>query len=393
MIVFDDVHEYSRIVFYPPVQQAVVPPFDATFHYQLESKATNPKLLDPADIRRVEMRSDTQAVSFAELDSAVVARLKAALDLKVDSQAAPMDLLSQSETLFSELLRTIPPPPPPPSSKISNLEAVANFVASLDEKVTLLPDSSDLEVEWVSSASSFACSFTLTNPVKIDLPDKFVEREQRPPRGCSLAQLHQFCIALCKKYEPLYHALDNLASHFTVIDPPLPCPNRVVSRRLLCHDEEGRAMSVEVELAALDPRTRPTKFRAIADVGNRVMEKYRAFGWDESVPVEENLKTACAVSFPHPSSSVGAEEEDDADILCGICYGYKLVIDTDNKENKQELPDIVCPTPNCAKPYHHSCLFEWLRGDRESTISFDRIYGSCMYCEGKVSCKMRDGTE
>lgn len=103
MIVFDDEHEYSRIVFYPPVKQAVVPPFDATFHYQLESKATNPKLLDPADIRRVEMRSDTQAVSFAELDSAVVARLKAALDLKVDSQAAPMDLLSQSETLFSEV--------------------------------------------------------------------------------------------------------------------------------------------------------------------------------------------------------------------------------------------------------------------------------------------------
>ena len=199
-------------------------------------------------------------------------------------------------------------------------------------------------------------------------------------------------------------------------------------------------MSVEVELAALEPKMRPAKFRAIGDVGNRVMDKYRAFGWDESVSVEENLINACIATFPPPASSVGIEEEDDPDISCGICYGYTLllgggeegrrervateaseasnpayssrlqttrrsrpqsplaynsvfIIVDDDTKLQQELPDIICPTSNCAKPYHHSCLFEWLRGDRESTISFDRIHGSCMYCEGKVSCKMRRGKD
>ncbi|GMH87716.1 hypothetical protein TrVE_jg2807 [Triparma verrucosa] len=398
MIVFEGDEARPRILFYPPVQQAVVPPYTSSFHYQLqlETKVTHScaKLLNPADVRRVEICAETQTASLSELDSAVVARLKAALVLKVDPQSAPMDLLSQSETLFSELLRNLPPPPPPPLSNTSGLEAIAKFVASLDEKASLLPDSNDLEVEWASSTSPFACTFTLTNPVKIDLPEKFVDREQHPPKGSSLDELHTFCVNLCKKYEPLYHALGNLANHFTVIDPPLPCPNRIISRRLLCHDEEGRAMSVEVELAPLDPKMRPSKFRAIGDVGNRVMEKYRAFGWDESVSVEENLINACIATFPPPASSVGIEEEDDPDISCGICYGYTLLLGgDDDKKLQQELPDIICPTSNCAKPYHSSCLFEWLRGDRESTISFGRIYGSCMYCEGKVSCKMRRGKD
>ena len=48
------------------------------------------------------------------------------------------------------------------------------------------------QVEWASSTSSFACTFTLTNPVKIDLPEKFVEREQHPPKGSSLDEVGAF---------------------------------------------------------------------------------------------------------------------------------------------------------------------------------------------------------
>lgn len=133
-------------------------------------------------------------------------------------------------------------------------------------------------------------------------------------------------------------------------------------------------MSVEVELAALDPRTRPTKFRAIGDVGNRVMEKYRAFGWDESVPIEENLKTACAVSFPHPSSSVGAEEEDDPDILCGICYGYKLVIDAgEQKMRKLHVASRALQKQALCNSLHVASRARQMQALRNSSLRFSSL--------------------
>ena len=192
MIVFEGDEARPRILFYPPVQQAVVPPYTSSFHYQLqlETKVTHScaKLLNPADVRCVEICAETQTASLSELDSAVVARLKAALVLKVDPHSAPMDLLSQSETLFSEvrsaplrsynisltpsclsltykqyaqLLRNLPPPPPPPLSNTSSLEAIAKFVASLDEKASLLPDSNDLEVRYAESCTCSSLSLIL----------------------------------------------------------------------------------------------------------------------------------------------------------------------------------------------------------------------------------------
>ena len=73
-------------------------------------------------------------------------------------------------------------------------------------------------------------------------------------------------------------------------------------------------------------------------------------------------------------------------MLCGICYGYALQCEGEEESVASELPDVFCPS--CRRPYHQSCLREWLRGDRDSAVSFDRIYGACIYCQGKISSKL-----
>lgn len=60
------------------------------------------------------------------------------------------------------------------------------------------------------------------------------------------------------------------------------------------------------------------------------------------------------------------------DIECGICYSYKL--------SDTSIPDVICSNTLCSRGFHHSCLYEWLRGNPSTTQSFNVLFGKCPYC-------------
>ena len=58
---------------------------------------------------------------------------------------------------------------------------------------------------------------------------------------------------------------------------------------------------------------------------------------------------------------------------CGICYSNYL---------DGNLTDFICPnTENCKQVYHVSCLREWFRANPESRTIFDKICGTCLFCD------------
>lgn len=65
-----------------------------------------------------------------------------------------------------------------------------------------------------------------------------------------------------------------------------------------------------------------------------------------------------------------------------MCYTYKL---------GDELPDKICEEPRCARPFHTSCLAEWLRSLQETRQSFDTLFGECPYCNTAISVRLSKG--
>jgi len=391
----------ARFEWYPPEDLAVRPPYE---HFVLYTVPMTFPWLVPSSIKKVVTLVETGQEEAQELSAITVERLASAFSAShrtpptsCSLDAALPELYNQAKTLFGELMSSLrdeadaakrserhrPPTDP------EELGKMAAFVATLQERVELTPDG-DVEVNW--EGGHLSCKFVLTNPPAIDLPDRFIETERPPPAGSPLAKLYDHCAGLCEKYEPLYKSLSGLASAFKVIDPALPCSNKETRRRILCRVEGGRALSVDVELNPLNPEARPAKLRVVGDVSNKTASKYREYKWDASFGLCENLKRAGlglaeaggeGREGKEAGAGAGGVDEDKDAMLCGICYGYSL----EGEEGAPaELPDVFCP--GCSKPFHVSCLKEWLRGDRESSVSFDRIYGACIYCQGKISVKV-----
>lgn len=54
-------------------------------------------------------------------------------------------------------------------------------------------------------------------------------------------------------------------------------------------------------------------------------------------------------------------------------------------EAQAETPDVCCPTPACARPFHRSCLAAWLATQPGASAAFGVLYGRCPYCGGALS--------
>lgn len=66
---------------------------------------------------------------------------------------------------------------------------------------------------------------------------------------------------------------------------------------------------------------------------------------------------------------------EDSSKECGICYSNYL---------DGHLTDLICPDPSklgCKQVYHANCLREWFRANPESRTVFDKICGSCLFCD------------
>ncbi|GFR40438.1 hypothetical protein Agub_g964, partial [Astrephomene gubernaculifera] len=49
------------------------------------------------------------------------------------------------------------------------------------------------------------------------------------------------------------------------------------------------------------------------------------------------------------------------------------------------IPDVVCPTPQCALAFHSPCLAEGLRSLPDTRVSFSRLFGRCPFCSNPIT--------
>ena len=97
-----------------------------------------------------------------------------------------------------------------------------------------------------------------------------------------------------------------------------------------------------------------------------------------------------------------APDQDENAGVCGICYSYysssTASTTTTNANNVAEAasgplleaPDVNCDNTPCGRPYHRSCLVEWLRGLTDTRQSFNILFGQCVYCTAPLSVKMEE---
>ncbi|XP_035233205.1 E3 ubiquitin-protein ligase FANCL-like [Stegodyphus dumicola] len=95
--------------------------------------------------------------------------------------------------------------------------------------------------------------------------------------------------------------------------------------------------------------------------------------WSEYESVLHNLQQVLEIEFPSPSSSV----KEEFCLECGICYSYQL---------GDAIPDMTCDDPNCNQPFHHACLYEYIRMLPDVRSSFNKLFGECPYCSTPLWC-------
>lgn len=115
------------------------------------------------------------------------------------------------------------------------------------------------------------------------------------------------------------------------------------------------------------------------------IQKHR---WSNERSVRENLELWFGSSLPSPLLASSTTDKSDFLVECGICYTHRLPCEENDGEEGEEgpLPEVKCNNPSCSRHYHESCLFEWLHSLPMARVSFDRIFGSCMYCCEQISC-------
>lgn len=238
-----------------------------------------------------------------------------------------------------------------------------------------------------------------------------------------LPAIHRQISAAIDENQILFGELDDIDSNLWVLEPSLPAGRKSVERRIALW--EGGA-SLAMALDPDDPRGPPVLCRFLGVTPSTLREVAKARGNDEPVDfrksfkafvseegganedgaksdsatkrwsrdrsVRENLETWFGSTLPSPLS----EDADQSYFLveCGICYAHRLPLEDDagGEEGKEEgpLPEIKCA--NCNRHYHEACLFEWLHSLPTARVSFDRVFGPCVYCGEAVSVKVQKGT-
>uniref|UniRef100_A0A6M2CQ16 Putative e3 ubiquitin protein ligase fancl ovary overexpressed n=1 Tax=Rhipicephalus microplus TaxID=6941 RepID=A0A6M2CQ16_RHIMP len=168
--------------------------------------------------------------------------------------------------------------------------------------------------------------------------------------------------------------MDDLDSNCWVLDPASPRHSDCYRRIAL-----GNNVSVAV---VLQPRT-PKGFPRLEFCGphkavsaqEEAVEKNKC-KWDSSNTISANLSSLLGMELPSRSS---AQPPEDVDCACGICYSYLL---------DGHIPDKLCQSSRCSKPFHQSCLVEWMRSLPSVRQNFNMFFGECPYCSEPMSCKM-----
>lgn len=83
--------------------------------------------------------------------------------------------------------------------------------------------------------------------------------------------------------------------------------------------------------------------------------------WSIHRNVRVNLQHVLGICFPAaPDVGLSATEDE-----CAICYHHR--------SEEGVVPECACD--GCSKPFHASCLREWLGGLSTTPLSFNRLFG------------------
>jgi E3 ubiquitin-protein ligase FANCL len=214
--------------------------------------------------------------------------------------------------------------------------------------------------------------------VSAALPEQFTMQWTRGLNLCAV--LDQFRDVL-KLYQDIFDIMDDLDERCWVLEPERPLRSDVYRRIAL-----GKHCSLRIEL---DPRA---PHRAIPEC--RFLGSDAAVGplrdslnsnmhlWDTSgkVNLRDNLQNVLGSRLPEARNPADLSSQD-MGLECGICYSYRL---------NEMVPDVACDRGTCAKPFHRTCLVEWLKALPDTRQSFETLFGACPYCDFHISVSLAD---
>uniref|UniRef100_A0A7S2ZL15 RING-type domain-containing protein n=1 Tax=Rhodosorus marinus TaxID=101924 RepID=A0A7S2ZL15_9RHOD len=179
---------------------------------------------------------------------------------------------------------------------------------------------------------------------------------------------------LVEKHQKLFDVLDDFDARTWVVEPEHPTRSETFRKVVI-----GKFSSLLVDLDAAYPTGVP-EFRffgsetAIGPLRTRLDECLHK--WDSALMPVDNLEAILGITFDKPKSGTQAAQ---FSLECGICYAFRL--------QDHGIPDIACDYEPCSRPFHRSCLFEWLRSVPDSRQSFDALFGQCPYCSKSISVR------
>ena len=142
-------------------------------------------------------------------------------------------------------------------------------------------------------------------------------------------------------------------------------------------DSESVVANLE-RVLELDLPSSRSKRRKVGH-GTRSREHYGTKRRNENRKKDEGLTTTSTqMTLSSTPASGGGDDYDDMN--CAICYQYR--------SPDGHTPDTSCGHARCGRPFHTSCLSEWLRSDPATKQSYNTLFGSCPYCEEKISCRV-----
>ncbi|KAL1529355.1 hypothetical protein AB1Y20_000307 [Prymnesium parvum] len=178
-----------------------------------------------------------------------------------------------------------------------------------------------------------------------------------------------------QKHQLLWDILDDFDANTWVLEPLHPTRDCVMRRIALSGN-----CSLQISLHVGAPTSLPELLFLGAD---RILRPLREalnsnLGvWSVQRGVRENLQDVLQTQFPsRPQTALG--EGDAYTTECAICYNYRSLDDT--------VPECACDA--CGKPYHGTCLNEWLRSLPTTQQSFNRLFGECPYCSRPIAVEM-----
>eukprot|EP00873_Tetraselmis_striata_P003580 jgi/Tetstr1/423844/TSEL_014470.t1 len=213
-----------------------------------------------------------------------------------------------------------------------------------------------------------------------DLPKQLELRWEAGER--SLAGIHRQYAAAVEGWQDLWDRLEDLDRHCRVLEPEAPRHCDLHRRVAL-----GGFCSLSITLDADAPRARPdVRFLGSETMVAPLRARWAAAaptGWQPYTLPRLNLEALLQVELPAP----GGEAVEELTAACGICYSY---LQDDGGGDGPQGPSIHCGNAPCGRPYHRTCLIEWLRSAGDSRQSFNILFGECVYCSHSLSVKLEE---